>query len=396
MKPLYYPAGLWGHHDFQINKYYWKKHGYQKCLQIRINNLIDINNQFNSEGVFLWLQGKTLLGVFHFDELLDDHDDDFGVFFEDRDKFINQVLPKLEKMRFRVIRFNDEIISLERDFRYIDLCFFKRKGDRKIGYGGKIFKACFFREFATVDFHKNTFNIPTYSHQLLKKQYYPRFFRFKKLLQKIKKLRYLNKYISSFVSSNSGIIPNFFLIFFGFKKVLISKKEFLNLNVEPRDSFNWLWRKLHLDLVTNNGKLIKVKDIVNYLCDDDKFQELDDLTIESDTSKPFISSAYDMDFWWSGNNYFWYCVKFSFRKNVVPYNHANEYIESKNNPLLYSKDYYDSLDQMSTSDITNFLRLHPIEIENNSVVGGKHRVFAMIGRLVRNQTYIPMTAIVKK
>ena len=51
---------------------------------------------------------------------------------------------------------------------------------------------------------------------------------------------------------------------------------------------------------------------------------------------------------------------------------------------------------MTDSEIIDFIRANPIEITNNSVSSGKHRVFAMIGRLVSNKTYLPLWSVLLK
>ena len=43
------------------------------------------------------------------------------------------------------------------------------------------------------------------------------------------------------------------------------------------------------------------------------------------------------------------------------------------------------------SDV-EFMKNNPIEISNNSIVSGKHRSFAMIGRLIEGKKYIPFYA----
>ena len=48
---------------------------------------------------------------------------------------------------------------------------------------------------------------------------------------------------------------------------------------------------------------------------------------------------------------------------------------------------------MNDDDIKLFLSRSLIEITDNSVTGGKHRVFAMIGRLLDGEHYIPFSSI---
>ena len=45
---------------------------------------------------------------------------------------------------------------------------------------------------------------------------------------------------------------------------------------------------------------------------------------------------------------------------------------------------------MDDKEINKMLKINPIEINNNSFGSGRHRVAAMIGRLVHKQKYIPI------
>ena len=44
---------------------------------------------------------------------------------------------------------------------------------------------------------------------------------------------------------------------------------------------------------------------------------------------------------------------------------------------------------MNDNEIESFLRDNLIEITDNHISSGKHRVFAMIGRLIEGKDYIP-------
>ena len=55
---------------------------------------------------------------------------------------------------------------------------------------------------------------------------------------------------------------------------------------------------------------------------------------------------------------------------------------------LYSADYYKELEIMTDSEIEQFLKENPIEITLNFITSGKHRVAAMIGRILENKDYI--------
>ena len=111
IKPLYRPMGLWENYDFLINKYYWLKCGVDKAYDIRIRNLCDINKILEKHNVTNFVFGKTLKGLIQTGDLLDDHDDDFGVFFDSRESVVTQVCNELNKIGFKLIRNNEEMIS---------------------------------------------------------------------------------------------------------------------------------------------------------------------------------------------------------------------------------------------------------------------------------------------
>jgi len=183
----------------------------------------------------------------------------------------------------------------------------------------------------------------------------------------------------------------------GKKVILLSEKDFLDLLIEPEDSFNWKWRIRHLGLVTHDGKHNKNREILKYLSSEKTKKEINEKLDETDTSIPFFPPTnYDMRFWWGGNNYFWNCVKNEFRKNVVPYSKANDYIASVKKPFLYSNSYYESLPLMTDKEIKKLLLTQPIEITNGAITSGKHRAFAMIGRLLSGKPYIPFRAEVRQ
>ncbi len=440
--PDYRPNGLWCKHDFSINKHYWRKVGYQSALDIRTRNLIDVRTILCQSGITNWLQGRTLLGIFKYGELQDDHDDDIGVFDFQRSLVLTNVRKNLEEKGFSLIRDTDDIASFERNYRYIDICFFRAISERKFGYAKKTFSKEHFSHFEKLNWNKIDFDIPASPDKLLLSMYPPHaeeslvnqdytgmdsgrlvilwekrhkafvyikdaikspklflhyfkavFGRGKRLGRRLIKLIYRNIcHIHPFVER----VYMYLMRLAGIKIIILSEEDFLDLLIEPKDSFNWKWRIRHLELVTDNGKYQKIRDIINYLESPETRHLIDSRVEETDTSIPFFPPTnYDMRFWWGGNNYFWYCVKYVFRKNVVPYSKANAYIHGGKKPFLYTGEYYQSLPEMSDAEIRNLLISDPIEISDGAVTSGKHRVFAMIGRLLNNKPYIPFRAEVR-
>jgi hypothetical protein len=441
-RPLYYPDGLWCKHDFSINKYYWIKHGVQTAYDIRVENLVCVRKVLCKRGVKNWLQGKTMQGLYTESMLPDDHDDDVGVFCDSRDIVLSDVKKDLEESGFSLIRNSESIISFERNFRYIDVCLFSDVAGGKIGYSRKEFDKKHFNDFDKILWSGIEFEIPRLTDELLESMYPSnedgkkskkkhkrksvgkssaspsyngRLFRYcailkrllieplrvtKKVFKKRKKIRVM---FGKKLLALGEVAPpplSLFLVWvyplFGVSLKTFNKAEFLDLLIEPEDSFNWGWRIRHLGPVTGDGRFKRIGDIVEYLSDPGVVEKIEGGIEETDTSFPFFPPTnYDMRFWWGGNNYFWYCVKYQFRKNVEPYSNANNYIINKQNPYLYTKEYYESLPVMSDKEIKSFLRSSPIEITNGAVTSGKHRVFAMIGRLASAKPYIPIRATLR-
>ncbi len=99
---------------------------------------------------------------------------------------------------------------------------------------------------------------------------------------------------------------------------------------------------------------------------------------------------YNRQYWQNGNNFFFYSLYYGFKKNILSYEKSNSYIKQNKLPLLFTADYYESLDRMDEKEINKLLKKFPIEINNNGFGSGRHRVAAMIGRIIYRQSYIPL------
>ncbi len=435
MKMLEYrPTGLWCKHDFSINKHYWNKNGLEHAYEIRKKNLIDIRTVLCEQEIINWLQGKTLLGVSQKGVLLDDHDDDIGIYSSQRDAILSDVKIILERIGFTLIRNTEDIISFERNFRYVDICLFRPVSTTEIGYAQKKFDNTHFNQLDKIIWQEIEFNVPTNTADLLRKMYpiasvqdgvntgNKKFANipsnFIRIINCIKSPQHILNYAKSLVIRGIKIFRYplkyiYHVIYYlppdlcriaihaqqtkRKKNILLTENDFLELLIEPDDSFNWKWRYRHLALVTQDGEHRKIRDILNYLSSENTRKDIDEKLDETDTSMPFFPPTnHDMRFWWGGNNYFWNCVINEFRKNVVPYSKANDYIASGKKPLLYSNEYYESLPLMTDAEIKKLLITEPIEIENGAITSGKHRAFAMIGRLLSDKPYIHFRAEVRK
>ena len=203
---------------------------------------------------------------------------------------------------------------------------------------------------------------------------------------------------------NKKYFKNIIFKFFGLeKKKSITKfkkltyDEFIDICVEDENSINWLLRKPHLDLVTDHKKYIKVKDILDYFKRPGLLENKLSEVKETDTSEKFEEPIHiNKKFWLSGNNFYIFPLIFGFKKNVIAYKIVNEYIQQKNDIKVYSKDYFQSLEDMNKKEIEELFENSPLEITNGAITSGRHRVFAMIGRLIQEKEYVPIyTEIIK-
>ncbi len=171
----------------------------------------------------------------------------------------------------------------------------------------------------------------------------------------------------------------------------LSYSKFLKLRFEPENSVNWLLRSRHLNLITNNKEFIKIKDIVSHLKINNNLENKMNHVVEVNTQYEFDEPVHlNRRFWESGNNFFIYPIYFRYRKNVIPYKESNQYIKADPGINLYSFEYFDNLESMTDKEVEDFLLKNPIEITKDYITSGRHRVAAMIGRLVIDQKYLTM------
>ena len=210
-----------------------------------------------------------------------------------------------------------------------------------------------------------------------------------------KNILYLQKYLlPSFYTTKLQIA--YFNIFprtkldkyFRIKK--INKSEFLDLSIESQDSFNLMWRKEHLKIITNDFTHFKLNEIWIYLK-------------EIDTSKLLIKEfsfsqrllepiSHNHHFWGNGNNLLLNSYIYGFRNGVIPYNNLNDLYVEGIKTSVYSSDYYKNLPKMTITEVENLTKNYPLEIKNDILISGRHRALAMLKWLEEHDEYIPFYA----
>tara|TARA_Y100000034_G_scaffold12174_1_gene12777 strand:- start:3266 stop:4885 length:1620 start_codon:yes stop_codon:yes gene_type:complete len=84
----------------------------------------------------------------------------------------------------------------------------------------------------------------------------------------------------------------------------------------------------------------------------------------------------------SPHNWQYYnCMRAGFKKNVGDHH--------KLGWEQMTKEYYDSLDDMTYAEIVIFLKNNPVDFDNGYIRHSYHRACAMIGRLISEEEYVP-------
>ena len=116
------------------------------------------------------------------------------------------------------------------------------------------------------------------------------------------------------------------------------------------------------EIIKQQGKLITVRDIVNF------FKDTENLDTVKSTLEP-------------SNWQYFNCMLGQFRHGVG--DHHDLGWENM------TKEYYESLDLMTDKQIESFLKNNPVEFDNGFIRHNYHRACAMIGRLISGKPYIP-------
>ena len=116
------------------------------------------------------------------------------------------------------------------------------------------------------------------------------------------------------------------------------------------------------EIIKQEGSLKTIKDIINYF--------------SSPSNLEYVQSQLKPENWQYFN-----CMLAGFRHGVADH-HTLGWANM-------TKDYYNSLNPMSESEIKSFLKDNPVEFDNGYIRHNYHRACAMIGRLIKGESYIP-------
>jgi len=134
----------------------------------------------------------------------------------------------------------------------------------------------------------------------------------------------------------------------------ISLEYFLNMEVASGG--------ISKTILNRNDKLKTVRDIVEF------YSKEENINLVSKELQP--------------NNWQYFnCMLAEFRHNVEDHH--------KLGWENMTKEYYESLDTMSDTEIELFNKNNPVDFDNGFMKHGYHRGYAMIGRLIKGKSYIP-------
>ena len=377
---------LWSAEDFERSKEFWNEVGHEATLPIRFANLVDfveaVNRHNSSSKIFL--HGRTLHRALRDEVLLPDHDDDLLITGESQ-----ELLRSTSSAGFTLIRELDVdaegsgILSFERYGRYIDLHL--RFGEE---YSNSISRklVLYGREFLYLEASEREAGVKyaTNSQARFGQRILNASKAFEQYHSKSEYLALASRQLKSTVrGALKGLLPQK-------KPSLLNVDEFLKLEFDFSDSMNWTLRGQHYEPLFRRGEnlgsaLVRLK---KEFQDEDKMIEILE---ETNLSSPVLEPVgLNREFWSRGNNFFVAPFITGFRHLVTPYTKANTYIASIAAPNLYSLEYYEGLPKMSDSEIESRLRNEPLEVRRGSFRSGRHRVAAMLGRLFRDEKYIPL------
>ena len=169
----------------------------------------------------------------------------------------------------------------------------------------------------------------------------------------------------------------------------MSREQFLECGVMDANPLNKLVRQAHFDVFQLGEDQLTVGHIVRSVSDQRKWTSIMDHAVQPErrTLNNFPLHL-NLDFWSNGNSYFLNVLRAGFREGVIAYEDRKLWESLTSVPFSY--DYYSHCKPMEEGAIARLLKDKPLTIRKGALASGRHRVFAMIGRLARGEAYIPI------
>lgn len=173
----------------------------------------------------------------------------------------------------------------------------------------------------------------------------------------------------------------------------ISYSEFRNLSiVDIKDNLDNFYRFEHMRIITNDFKNLTIGNIIDFYKNIDNLNLLKKKIIDPINIK--LKNNYprhcDYFFWKNGNSFFANNIIFGFKKNIPQYESITKMIDDEGK-IIFSANFYNIQQEMTDNEINEIFTNQPIKIKNNIILNGRHRVCAMIGRIIKNKKYIPIS-----
>ncbi len=178
-----------------------------------------------------------------------------------------------------------------------------------------------------------------------------------------------------------------------FHNKYLSYSEFRNLYIiDINDNLDNFYRFEHFKIITNDFKNLTIGKIIDYYKNIDNLNFLKDKLIDPKdiTLKTNYPRHCDYFFWKNGNSFFANNIIFGFKNNIPQYESVNKMIDNEGK-IIFSENYYNNQKEMTENEIKEIFINQPIKIKNNIILNGRHRVCAMIGRIIKNKKYIPIS-----
>mgnify|MGYP006103545061 CR=1 FL=1 len=177
-----------------------------------------------------------------------------------------------------------------------------------------------------------------------------------------------------------------------FRYYKIGEREFKELTIYEGNFIESFVRQKQYLIVTDNLQKIRINEIVNFMK-----EKTIDFVWNNYSEQPGkmipknVDRWLDQDFWQNGNTHFLGNIKYEFRKGTIAYENFNSDTQPIDADIFLSTEYFENRQLMNDIEIANLLDDNSISLRGKHVTSGRHRVFAMVGRLINGKQYIPFT-----
>lgn len=165
----------------------------------------------------------------------------------------------------------------------------------------------------------------------------------------------------------------------------LSEDEFLKLSLHSCNPLHEKIRKSSIDLVTDNQKNWQFGEIRDYFSVPKNLScKLELVYFTRRMSSSPYPKHFDFEFWDGTNIHYLMPLLLGFRRGIAPY----EEVQLGDEVKYFDLENMKALPFMDDEEVSALFEESPIEVLGPHVISGRHRCFAMIGRLVQKKGYI--------